>query len=437
MGRARWRRAFASAFAVALATTAVACSDDDSSTDATATVPATPDPVTGSSVVDPAGDGALTVGVLLPLTGPGSEIGTVMRDAVVQARDEAKAAGVQFRDVELVIVDEATVQGAITPTLTGIFTEEVDAVIGPASSLLAERLLPVTINAGVFTCSPTASALSLDDIPDPGPLFVRTIPSDSMQATALAMELDSTGVDVVLAYVDDSYGRPFMELVKAELIRLGASSVEAFEFDPLESDYDSRSRPRSSARAAPRSASSATPSRTSAGPVARRADHPRTPHLDLDERCDARAGHCERSYRRLAGSPILELMAGVSPRSTVPRRRPSPRVSRPSDGGRFFAANAYDCMNVIALAADQASFINGRDMAEQVVQLTNGGTQCASFIACINQLRNERAIDYDGPSGSLDIGPDGDPTVGVFDVYRFDERGLDVTAADQRVTVDS
>ena len=437
MGRARWRRAFASAFAVALATTAVACSDDDSSTDATATVPATPDPVTGSSVVDPAGDGALTVGVLLPLTGPGSEIGTVMRDAVVQARDEAKAAGVQFRDVELVIVDEATVQGAITPTLTGIFTEEVDAVIGPASSLLAERLLPVTINAGVFTCSPTASALSLDDIPDPGPLFVRTIPSDSMQATALAMELDSTGVDVVLAYVDDSYGRPFMELVKAELIRLGASSVEAFEFDPLESDYDSVA------------AKVLGTGRATIGIIGDPEAGPRlvqslaeqiTPGLPTSIWMNdaMRVPATASAYRRLAGSPILELMAGVSPRSTVPTPTPvTPGVQALPDGGRFFAANAYDCMNVIALAADQASFINGRDMAEQVVQLTNGGTQCASFIACINQLRNERAIDYDGPSGSLDIGPDGDPTVGVFDVYRFDERGLGVTAADQRVTVDS
>ena len=437
MGRARWRQAFASACVVALATTAAACSDDDSSTDAPVTVPVGPDPITGSTLVDPAGDGLLTVGVLLPLTGPGSEIGTVMRDAVEQARNETEAAGVQFRDVELVIVDESTVQGAITPTIAGIFTEEVDAMIGPASSLLAERLLPVTIGAGVFACSPTASALSLDDLPDPGPLFVRTIPSDAMQATALAMELDSTGVDVVLAYVDDSYGRPFMEQVRTELDRLGAADVEAIDFDPLEPDYASVA------------AEILATGRTTLGIIG---DPDAGPRLvqSLAEQATAelptsiwmndamRVPANSSAYRRLAGSPILERMAGVSPRSTVPTPAPvTPGVRPLPDGGRFFAANAYDCMNVIALAADQAAFIDGRDMAEQVVQVTNGGTQCSSFVACITELRNGRSIDYDGPSGSLDIGADGDPAVGVFDVYRFDERGLDVTADDPRVTVDS
>jgi len=437
MGRARWRQAFAWSCVLALATTAAACSDDDSSTDAPVTVPVSPGPITGSTLVDPAGDGLLTVGVLLPLTGPGSEIGTVMRDAVEQARNETEAAGVQFRDVELIVVDESTVQGAITPTLAGIFTEEVDAVIGPASSLLAERLLPVAIAAGVFTCSPTASALSLDDVPDPSPLFVRTIPSDSMQATALAIELDSTGVDVTLAYVDDSYGRPFVERVTAELDRLGAADVDAFPFDPLEPDYASVA----TKILATGHATVGIIGDPDAGPrlIQSLAEQITTELPTSIWMNDAmRVPANSSAYRRLAGSPILERMAGVSPRSTVPTPTPfPPGVKALPDGGRFFAANAYDCMNVIALAADQAAFINGREMAEQVVQVTNGGTQCSSFVACITELRNDRNIDYDGPSGLLDIGADGDPAVGVFDVYRFDERGLDVTAGDPRVTVDS
>jgi branched-chain amino acid transport system substrate-binding protein len=425
------------ACAAALGSISVACSDDEASSASTVAVTLAPTPATGSPVADPAGDGPLTVGVLLPLTGPGSEIGTVMRDAVEQARNETEAAGVQFRDVDLLIVDETTLQGAISPTLAGIFAEDVDAVIGPASSLLAERLLPVMLSAGVLTCSPTANAMSLDDFPDPGPLFVRTIPSDSMQATALAIELDSTGVDVVLAYVDDAYGRPFMEQVRSELVRLGASAseIEAIGFDPTQSDYEATAQ------------EIVATGRATIGIIGDHEAGPRlvqylaeeiTPEMPTSIWMNdaMRVPATANAYRRLAGSPILELMAGVSPRSTVATPAAvTPGVQALPDGGRFFAANAYDCMNVIALAADQAESISGRAMADQVVQLTNGGTQCGSFIACIDQLRNNRAIDYDGPAGDLDLGPDGDPRVGVFDVYRFDERGLDVTAADPRVTV--
>ena len=247
----------------------------------------------------------------------------------------------------------------------------------------------------------------------------------------------STGVDVVLAFVDDSYGRPFMERVRSELVRLGASSVATVDFDPLESDYDQVAEE----ILATRRATIGIIGDPEAGPrLIQSLSAQITPELPTSIWMNdaMRVPATASAYRRLAGSPILERMAGVSPRSTVPTPAPiTPGVQALPDGGRFFASNAYDCMNVISLAADRAAFINGRDMAEQVVQLTNGGTQCASFIACINELRNERGIDYDGPSGSLDIGPDGDPTVGMFDVYRFDDRGLDVTAPDPRVTVDS
>ena len=41
------------------------------------------------------------------------------------------------------------------------------------------------VGRGLVACSPTAAAMALDDFPDRG-LFVRTIPSDSLQAAAIA-----------------------------------------------------------------------------------------------------------------------------------------------------------------------------------------------------------------------------------------------------------
>ncbi len=429
----RRRRTIALVVVVALASFATACSDDDASPSEDAspeTSESLPDESPGSSV-----DDSLTVGVLLPLTGSGSEIGTVMNEAVEIARAETSATGVHGKPVRLVVVDESTLDGVVPPSLDGIFSEEVDAIIGPASSLLAARLLPIAVGDGVLTCSPTASTLGLDGFPDTGPLFVRTIPSDSLQAKALAKMLDEAGTDVVLAFVDDAYGRPFMEKVSAELDALGVTTKATIEFDPQESDYG-----RGAADVARSgSATIGIIGDPEAGPrivqaVAEVIDTDTVSSIWMNDAM--RVPETASVYRRLEPA-ILQLMRGVSPRSTVGASEGSGSTDGLPDDGRFFAANAYDCMNIIALTADQADVIDGAGMADQIVQVTSGGTSCESFTECIEQLESGRSIDYDGPSGELDLGRNGDPSVGLFDVYHFDERGLDMTDIRPPVRVDS
>jgi ABC-type branched-subunit amino acid transport system substrate-binding protein len=401
--------------------TVAACSSDSSaptSTPAAVTDDTSDDATRGSSVVtvDEA-DEKLVIGVLLPLTGAGSEIGAAMSDAVDVALADARASDATLPRIELVRVDESSLEGAIAPTLDEIFPSDVDAIIGPASSLLAARLLPVTVASGVLTCSPTASALGLDGFPDPSQLFIRTIPSDSLQAVALARQLDTNGVDIVLAYADDAYGQPFVEIVERELDRLSATVSGAIAFDPLESDYTSVAR-QILASGAPTIGIIGGPE---AGPrlvqsLAEQID----PTVQAIWMNDAmRVPATASIYRRLDPS-MLTIMHGVSPRSQIVGTTPEL-----PEGGQFFTANAFDCMNVILLAADRADVLNGPGLARQVIRVTAGGTPCRSFTACIAALRTGREIDYDGPSGTLDIGRDGDPINGVFDVFGFDATGVD------------
>ncbi len=424
----RLRQTIAAAGAVALVSIAAACSGDPAPnrpSDTTESVP--------GEVIEPAEDGQLTVGVLLPLTGPGSEIGTVMNEAVEVARAETEAHGVNGRPVRLVIVDESTLEGSVPPSLEGIFGEQVDAVIGPASSLLTARFLPIATDSGVLTCSPTASALSLDGFPDTGPLFVRTIPSDSMQAKALAMMLDEAGTQVTLAYVNDAYGGPFVERVRIELEALGVRPATPIPFDPRKSDYESLA----TEIAQSGSATIGIIGDPEAGPrmVQALAEVIDTDSVGSIWMNDAMRVPATASVYRRLDSKVLALMHGVSPRSTVADGTDS--IGSLPEGGRFFGANAYDCMNVIALAADQADVINGAGMADQILQVTSGGTSCDSYTDCVAQLDGGRTIDYDGPSGELDLGRNGDPTLGLFDVYRFDGRGLDITVERPPVRVDN
>ena len=154
-------------------------------------------------------DGVLVLGVLLPTTGPGATLfGEGMIDAVELATDEINAAGgVNGADVELIDADEGATAASAAIGFDSLITGGVDAIIGPASSIVALSDLDAPVSAGVVTCSPTATALALDDYPDNG-LFFRTVPSDSLQMVAMARVAERTGsTSIAIGYLDDSYGR--------------------------------------------------------------------------------------------------------------------------------------------------------------------------------------------------------------------------------------
>ena len=115
-----------------------------------------------------------------------------MITAVEQAVEQINTAGgVLGSSVELTIVDESAGTG-----IDELLAEGVDAIVGPASSTVALSQLADAVNpvTGVVTCSPSATALALDDYPD-NKLFFRTVPSDSFEMVAIERRVEGTGVE--------------------------------------------------------------------------------------------------------------------------------------------------------------------------------------------------------------------------------------------------
>jgi branched-chain amino acid transport system substrate-binding protein len=100
----------------------------------------------------------------------------------------------------------------------------------------------------------------------------------------------------------------------------------------------------------------------------------------------------------------------------------------------LFATYAYDCVNLIALAANASASTRASTMAQRVDEVADLGTPCATFTTCDMGLRAERNINYDGPSGVLQMGANGDPTRGVFDTFVFDAAGRDQVSSSQFVS---
>lgn len=390
----------------------VGCTDDDVVAPATTTtVPAT------TTTLPREGNGQLTIGVLLPTSGPGAQIGGPMINGVRLAVDRINEAGGVFDDsVRLVEIDEGNGVSSAAAGFEQLIARDVDAIVGPSSNLAALGALSVPVSAGVLTCSPTATTRALDGFPDSG-LFFRTAPSDTLQALAIAQVAEQTGApSISLFHLDDVYGRGLADAVEeaaasrnlrvsqrvgvpmgeTDLVPLAVSTVsDEPSVVVVVGDADTGTRMLEAlAIAAP----IWLPAQILVNDALRAA----------------------RSSQKIIDLPsaVRERVQGIAP------------LAVPPDTDEFagpFSAHAYDCVNLIALAALQAGSDAPSRIATQMSAVSVGGSVCRTFQSCADRLADGLQIDYHGASGEIALSSRGDPRRARFDVFEFDPAGRDIS----------
>jgi branched-chain amino acid transport system substrate-binding protein len=397
---------------VAALVLAACSSDDDGIVDETL-VQTTPPP--SPRVV---GDGRLVIGALLPLNDP--LIGEPTVAAVEEAVDRInEAGGVLDRTVRLVVADEGSSAAVAANSLQTLIDRDVDAIVGPASSLIALSVLDDIVDAGKIACSPTASAMALDGFPDED-LFFRTIPSDSLQATAIAEAADQTGAQrVTVVYVDDTYGRPFADAVAGSLESEAIDVVDRIGFAATDDDLAAEAR-------------ELAQSDTQVAIVLADGDNG-TQFLEALDDVDTGGLSTIVVNDALRNPAAPQRIQGLDAdlRSKIVGLAPHPEsgTEDPYDPPGAYAVNAFDCVNLIALAAVRAGSDVPGDIAGQLAQVSVSGSVCSTFAQCVATIESELQIDYDGPSGVTDLQlRTGDPSRAIFDRFTFDDSGRDVLA---------
>lgn len=409
-------RAVGAAAVLSLAVLA-ACSDGGGSSAGSDSVDTTA--VTSTTVFPD--DGALVIGAILPRSGGAADLGSSMRDALAVGIAEINAAGgVNGGPVRLITTDEGT-NPATAALAVQSLVPRVDAIIGPTSSLNTLGTLGAAVESGVLTCSPTATAMALDNFPDDG-LFFRTIPSDSLQAAAIANVVEATGSSTaVVMYLDDGYGRPFGEATEEAIAALGTNVAATVGFAANEESITS----------AVAEALASTPD-----VVAVIADGVTGPAIinAIDAAAQTRLTYVVNdAIRRPAASaqpfsPGLALrISGVSPVAYAesPMFTEALLTINPDASG-LYAHNAYDCLSIIALAAQSAGSNQPTAIASSIAAVTTSGTGCSMFDDCNEALTNGRNINYNGPSSNLSIDVNGNVIAANFERFTFDRSGRDV-----------
>jgi branched-chain amino acid transport system substrate-binding protein len=400
---------------ITLACTAaiVACSSDEAVT-VDNTVATTTTTTVSAQVV---GDGVLVIGALLPLND--ALLGEPIEDAIATAIDRINAAGgVLGQPVRLVVADEGSSAATASASIQTLLKSDVDAIIGPTSSLIALSTLDEIVSAGKVACSPTASALSLDQFPD-ADLFFRTVPSDSLQARAIAAAADQTGAQrVTIVYVDDSYGRPFADAVEASLANEAIAAVGRI---PFASDDDDLSTEAAEVAGSDTQVLILLANGEDGIRFLEALDDEDTSGVATIVVNDAFRNPVAPQRIQSLGAELRTKIVGLAPQAE------SGDITDPFDPPGLFAANAYDCANLIALAAVRADSDAPRDIARQLGQISVSGSVCRTFGECVDTLESGLQIDYNGPSGLTDLlARTGDPSRAAFDRFTFDDSGRDV-----------
>lgn len=363
------------------------------------------------------GDGVLRIGTLFPSTGAAAYIGPAQAAGVALAIADLNAAGgVQGAPVELLARDSGD---AATTTLEASFADlvagGVDVVIGPSSSLLAERVIPLASKAEVPVISPAATFPGLTAADDHG-YFFRTIPAYGSQGLALGRVLSENGpATVALLYIDDQFGRALAPELAEGLQRHGGALALSQPIPPGTADLSIviSQLTASSPDAVVLGSTYASVDATRALITAVIAAGYGGAKLWLTTQ---NTGDYSQALPNGALEGANGIIEGYQPDDALIARLTT------VDAGLVtfrYAAEAYDAVILAALAAVQAGDA-GSAIAGALVDVSVGGLKCGSFTECLGPLQAGRDVDYDGVSGPLNFTTKGDISPAYYGLYTYD-----------------
>jgi len=172
------------------------------------------------------------LGLVSGLSGRHSDLGVSSRNGALLAVERINAkGGVGGRRLELVVRDDRQDPVAARAAVEELVKEGVVAIVGHATSAMAEVTLPIVDRERVLMVSPTVSSsafLGKDD------WFVMLYPSNTVSARALVAHLARTGVPRRVAVLQDlsnaSYTRSWVAAFEEATVAAGGALVRTVSF---------------------------------------------------------------------------------------------------------------------------------------------------------------------------------------------------------------
>lgn len=409
---------------------AAACSSSNSSSDTTTTAASS----SGGQAAARGGDGTLDIATIIAETGQLGAYGPGVLAAIKLAVDDINAAGgVLGKPVTLEPNqdDASDAQKAGTAADQVINGTQADAVIGALGSGASAAIIEKLASAGIVQCSPSNTAASLTQKNDYGGHYFRTAPSDELQAPVLADKILQDGhKKIAIIARNDDYGTGFASSLKSDLEDSNATVTQSVSYDPNAPDLKAQVQQvvNSNPDAIAMISFTDDGAKILSGLIESGWSPGQKPVYGTDgiqgDTVDAQGQIKPQSVGAQVNPndpKALDGLLGSAPAFSVsPEFKTRFEAVKPPTAQSVFTGQAYDCVTIIALAAEQAKSDKTSDIVTNIEKVTNDGDECNSYSACKALIDEGKDVAYVGAVGAINLDAKGDPTVGDYDIWKLE-----------------
>ena len=370
-------------------------------------------------------DAALSVGSLLPTTGSLAFLGAPEIAGVDLAVKEInEAGGVAGKCVSVSHKDSGdTTTDIATQSATALINENVDIIVGAASSGVSLSVIDQITGAGVLQISPANTAPDLSTYADNG-LYFRTAPSDVLQGRVLGNLIVGDGAtNVAFLTLQDPYGTGLYDNAKIAIEAAGGTVVANEEFAPGSKNFSSQidkvlaASPDAIAVISFDEVKAILPEL-----VKVKGWDPTKLYL-----VDGNTGNFSEDFTDFNIAGAQGTIPGVIASEAFRTRLAAVNANLDDYS---YAAESYDAVMLSALAAAAAhkagEEVTGENIAKYMAEVSSGGTkvdfsEAGAFKKATDLIAAGTDIDFEGISGPISFDENGDPTEAYVGIYLFDE----------------
>jgi ABC-type branched-subunit amino acid transport system substrate-binding protein len=356
--------------------------------------------------------GPLKIGSLLPETGSLAFLGPPEFAGVDLAVADINAAGgVLGENIEHIRGDSGDTSTDIAQQTTDShISAGVSAIVGAASSGVSFTVIDKIAGAGIVHFSPANTSPDFTNYADDGYYF-RSAPSDTYQGAVLGQLMAKDGrKNIVILNLDDAYGNGLAKYAMAAFTGTSTNIV----YNPTATEFSADV---AKAKAAKPDAIAIIgfdeTSKVLIELIKQGIGPNKVPTYLVD------GNYSNTAYKDLPAG----IMKGV--KATTPGVKPDAALRDrflsvdPTLTDFTYAAESYDAVVLIALAAEQGGASDGKTIRDNLQSVSRDGTKCTTFADCKALIAEGTDIDYDGVSGPIEFDQNGDPSYATMGVYLY------------------
>lgn len=367
-------------------------------------------------------DLTLKIGTLLPQTGALAFLGPPEEAGVALAVKEINEANLGIK-VEVTYGDSGDPDNkAYATTVPNLLAEGVDAIVGAASSGVTKLVIDQIVGADTIVFSPANTSPDFTTWNDNN-LYWRTAPSDLLQGEVLGNLIADDGHSTLgMIVLNDAYGTG-LEKVTGEVFEGAGGTVVASEFfNAGDTNFSAQisavlaQNPDAIALITFDEIFTILPALKDAG-----FDTANVYLVDGNLKqfgSDLPAG----SLTGAKGTTPGPVLADDFQQRLLDAHQEAFGVAMGDDFS--YAAESYDAVILLALAALAANSTDAQDIASKLQEVSGGsgnGEKATDFASAAQIILDGGVVDYDGYSGPITFDAAGDPTQATMGIFQYGE----------------